>query len=132
MKRLVRAVGALGLVGFAAVSSQAAAADDSWYLGFGIGPSREKNHHDRIAKELLGSGFTTTSIDDDSKDTAWKLLGGKKFNRNFAVEASYFNLGELGFTAHTQPPGTLHGKSKLQGGGLDGLGILPLTQSCSA
>ncbi|HEY6853664.1 MAG TPA: hypothetical protein VI139_05405, partial [Gemmatimonadales bacterium] len=84
---------AMGLAGIAAVSTQAGAADDGWYLGFGIGPSREKNHHDRITQELLGAGFTTTSIDDDSKDTAWKLLGGKKFNKNFAVEASYFNLG---------------------------------------
>ena len=130
--KLVRAMGALGLAGIAALSAPAGAADDGWYLGFGIGPSREKNHHDRITQELLGSGFTTTSIDDDSKDTAWKLLGGRKFNRNFAVEASYFDLGEFGFTAHTQPPGTLNGKIKLQGVGVDGLGILPITERFSA
>ena len=128
----MKLVRALGLAGIAAVSGTAAAADDNWYLGFGIGPSREKNHHDRITQELLGSGFTTTSIDDDSKDTAWKPLGGKKFNRNFAVEASYFNLGEFGFTAHTAPPGTLNGKIKLQGVGVDALGILPLSASFSA
>jgi OOP family OmpA-OmpF porin len=130
--KIIRAVGALGLAGIAAVSGPASAADDGWYLGFGIGPSREKNHHERITSELLGSGFTTTSIDDDSKDTAWKLLGGKKFNKNFAVEASYFNLGEFGFTAHTQPPGTLNGKIKLQGVGVDAVGILPVTQTFSA
>jgi len=130
--KLVRAVGALGLAVTAALSGPAGAADDGWYLGFGIGPSREKNHHDRITQELLGAGFTTTSIDDDSKDTAWKLLGGMKFNKNFAVEASYFNLGEFGFTANTQPPGTLNGKIKLQGVGVDALGILPLSESFSA
>src|SRR5207244_2334600 len=107
--KLVRAVGALGLAGIAAVSAQAGAADEGYYLGAGIGQSWEKNHHDRITQQLRGSGFSTTSIDDDSRDTAWKLLGGKKFNKNFAVEASYFNLGEFGFTAHTAPPGTLTG-----------------------
>jgi len=130
--KLVRAVGALGLAGIAAVSGQASAADEGWYLGFGIGQSREKNHHERITQELLGSGFTTNSISDDSKDTAWKLLGGKKFNKNFAVEASYFNLGEFGFTAQTTPPGTLNGKIKLQGVGVDAVGILPLASQFSA
>src|SRR5437868_1421856 len=132
MENNMKLVRALGLAGIAAVSGQANAADDNWYLGFGIGPSREKNHHERITQELLGSGFNTTSIDDDSKDIAWKLLGGRKFNKNFALEASYFNLGEFGFTAHTAPPGTLNGQIKLQGVGLDGLGILPITETFSA
>jgi OOP family OmpA-OmpF porin len=130
--KLVKAVGALGLVGFAAVNSQAIAEDEGWYLGFGIGRSWERNHHDRITRELLGSGFTTTSIDDDSSDTGWKLLGGRKFNKNFAVEASYFNLGEFGFVAHTSPPGSLTGRIKLQGVGVDALGILPMTDRFSA
>jgi len=125
-------MGALGLAGFAAVSGPAGAADEGWYLGFGIGQSREENHHDRITQQLLGSGFTTNSIDDDSRDTGWKLLGGRKFNRNFAVEASYFNLGEFGFTAHTTPPGTFNGRIKLQGFGVDGVGILPMGESFSA
>jgi OOP family OmpA-OmpF porin len=125
-------MGALGLAGFAAVVGPAGAADEGWYLGFGIGQSRERNHHDRITQQLQGSGFTTTSIDDDSRDTGWKLLGGRKFNRNFAVEASYFNLGEFGFTAHTTPPGTFNGRIKLQGFGVDGVGILPIGESFSA
>jgi OOP family OmpA-OmpF porin len=125
-------MGALGLAGFAAVSGPAGAADEGWYLGFGIGQSREENHHDRITQQLRGSGFTTNSIDDDSRDTGWKLLGGRKFNRNFAVEASYFNLGEFGFTAHTTPPGTFNGRIKLQGFGVDGVGILPIGESFSA
>src|SRR4051812_28831053 len=130
--KLVRAVGALGLAGIAAASASAIAADDGWYLGAGIGQSLEKNHHDRITSELLGSGFTTNSISDDSKDTAWKLFGGHKFNKNFALEASYFNLGEFGFTAQTTPPGSLTGRIKLQGIGVDAVGILPLTTRFSA
>ena len=129
--KLVRAVGALGLAGMAAVSATAGAADEGWYLGAGIGQAREENNHDRITKELLGSGFTTNSINDDSRGTSWKLLGGKKFNKNFAVEASYFNLGEFGFTAQTSPAGTLNGKIKLQGVGVDAVGILPFTSQFS-
>ena len=130
--KLVRAMGALGLVGFAAVNGQAGAADEGWYLGAGIGQSREKNHHPRITSELQAQGLTTTSIDDDSRKVGFKLLGGMKFNRNFAVEASYFHLGEFGFTAHTSPPGTLNGKIKLQGVGVDAVGILPLMDQFSA
>jgi OOP family OmpA-OmpF porin len=129
--KLVRAVGALGL-GIAAAGTPANAADDGWYLGAGIGQAREQNHHDRITSELLGSGFTTNSISDDSKDTAWKLFGGRKFNKNFALEASYFNLGEFGFTAQTTPPGSLTGRIKLQGVGVDAVGILPLSNQFSA
>lgn len=132
MKKLASAAGALGLVGFAAVTGQAIAEDEGWYLGAGIGQSREENHHARITSQLLGSGFTTNSIDDDSTDIAFKLLGGWKFNRNFAVEGSYFHLGEFGFTANTTPAGTLNGKIKLQGVGVDGLGILPMTERFSA
>src|SRR3954469_22654965 len=130
--KLVRAVGALGLAGIAAASASAIAADDGWYLGAGIGQSLEKNHHDRITSELLGSGFTTNSISDDSKDTAWKFFGGHKFNKNFAVEGSYFDHGEFGFTAQTTPPGSLTGRIKLQGVGVDAVGILPLSKEFSA
>src|SRR3954468_14826847 len=130
--KLVRAVGALGLAGIAAVSASALAADEGWYVGAGIGQSREENHHDRITQQLLGSGYTTNSISDDSQDTAWKLIGGRKFNKNFALEASYFNLGEFGFTAQTTPPGSLSGRIKLQGVGVDAVGILPMGQKFSA
>src|SRR4051812_13232741 len=130
--KLVRAVGALGLAGIAAVSASALAADEGWYVGAGIGQSREENHHDRITQQLLGSGYTTNSISDDSQDTAWKLIGGRKFNKNFALEGSYFNLGEFGFTAQTTPPGSLTGRIKLQGVGVDAVGILPLNTQFSA
>ena len=30
----------------------------------------------------------------DDKDTAWKILGGYQFNRHFAVELGYTDLGE--------------------------------------
>jgi OmpA-OmpF porin, OOP family len=131
--KLVRAVGALGLVGLAAVGSPVAvAADSDWYLGGSLGQSREQNSHTRISSQLLGSGLSTNSIDDDSRDTGYKLFGGLKINKNFAIEAGYFNLGKFGFTANTTPAGTLTGTIKIQGVNLDAVGIVPITEKFGA
>ena len=133
MKRVAKAVGALGLVGFAAMNSQfAVALDPGWYGGLSIGQSKAKIDDARITDSLLGSGLTTTSMTDDKHDTGFKLLGGYKFNRNFALEGGYFNLGEFGFTSTTNPAGTLTGKIKAQGLNFDAVGILPITEQFSA
>jgi len=128
-----KALGAVCLVGFAAMNSQpAVAADSGWYGGLGIGLSMAKIDDERIRAELAGGGLTMTSIDDDDLDIGYKGFVGLKFNKNFALEAGYFNLGEFGFTATTSPPGTLAGNIKLSGFNLDALGILPLSEKFSA
>ena len=134
----VKALGTVCLVGFAAVNSQSAvAADSGWYGGLNIGQSTAKIADDRITSQLAGSGLTVTSIDDNKTDLGYKIFGGFKINRNFAIEGGYFNLGKLGFKADTVtaggvPGGTLNGDIKLQGLNLDAVGILPFTQKFSA
>ena len=132
--KLVRTVGALALVGFAAVGGQAAvAAESGWYGGLGVGQSRANIADDRIRSELLGSGLTMTTIEDDDSDVGYKLFGGYKFNKHFALEGGYFNLGKFGFTANTTAPGSaLTGSGKFQGLNLDLVGILPFTEKFSA
>jgi len=132
--KIVRAIGALGLAGLAAVNSSplALAADSGWYGGISIGQSQANIAGDRIRSELLGAGLTMTSIDEDDSDVGYKLFGGRKFNKNFAVEGGYFNLGEFGFTANTTPAGSLTGTAKFQGLNLDAVGTLPITQKLSA
>jgi OOP family OmpA-OmpF porin len=131
--KLVRIVGALGLVGFAAVSGQdAAAADSGWYGGLSIGQSRANIDDERITSGLQGLGLSVTSFTDDDRDVGYKVVGGLKINKNFALEAGYFNLGKFGFTATTSPPGTLTGDLKYSGFNLDALGILPLFDNFSA
>ena len=131
--KLVRTVGALGLVGFAAVSGQAAvAAESGGYIGLGVGLSQANIDGGRISSELQGSGLTMTSIDEDNDDIGYKLFGGYKFNKYFAVEGGYFNLGKFGFTANTTPAGTFTGSGKFQGLNLDAVGILPLSEKFSA
>ncbi|MDP2694775.1 MAG: OmpA family protein [Gallionella sp.] len=132
MKRVVKTVGTLGLVGCAVIASPFAMADDSgWYIGGNIGQSRAKIDDARITSNLLGGGFTTTSIADDNRDNGYKLFGGYQYNKNFAVEAGYFDLGKFGYTATVVPAGTLTGTIKLKGLNLDAVGTLPLTEKFS-
>ena len=127
MKRLSKTVGALGLVGCAVIASPNAVADDSgWYMGGNIGQSRATIDDVRITGSL--AGFTSTSIADDNRNTGYKLFGGYRFNKNFALEGGYFDLGKFGYTATTVlPAGTLIGNTKLDGLNLDAVGILPIT-----
>ena len=128
MKTIVKTLGALGLVGCAAMNSSFAAAetdDPFWYIGGNIGQSRAKIDDARIAPNLPG----TASISNDNNGNAYKLFGGYQFNKNFALEGGYFNLGQFGYAATTvapTPTGTLNGNIKLQGLNLDAVGMLPL------
>ena len=123
----------LSLVVFAAFASPFAMAQDSgWYGGVNAGQSRAKIDDVRIVGGLLGRGLITSSITDDDRDTGYKLFGGYRMNRNFALEAGYFDLGKFGFTATTLPAGTLNGRIKIKGVNLDLVGMLPITEKFSA
>lgn len=133
MKKVAKTVGALGLVGCAAMNSPFAMADDSfWYLGGNIGQSRARIDNERITAQLQAAGLATSSIKDESHDTAFKLFGGYQLNKNFALEAGYFNLGKFGYMATTIPPGTQTGNIKLQGLNIDAVGIMPINDKFSA
>ena len=131
--KLARVSGTLGLAALAAIASPFAVADDTgWYGGVNVGRSSAKIDNANITSNLLGGGLATSSISKDDSDTGYKLFGGYKFNRNFAVEGGYFDLGRFGFTATTVPAGTLNGNIKLKGVNLDAVGILPITENFSA
>lgn len=130
--KLTRASGALGLAVLAVIASPFAAADDAgWYVGANVGQSRAKIDDARITSSLIGRGFSGVSIDDDDRDTGYKLYGGYKFNKNFAVEGGYFDLGRFGYAATMDQPGTLNGNIKVKGLNLDLVGMLPLTEKFS-
>ena len=124
----------LGLAGLGSLLAASAFAQEGGYTygGLSFGQSRAKIDEPRITASLLASGLTTTSMSRDESDTGFKLFGGYQFNRNFALEAGYFNLGKFGFTSTTVPAGTLNGRLKLQGVNLDLVGTLPLTERLSA
>jgi OmpA-OmpF porin, OOP family len=133
MKRVAKTVvGTLGFVVLAALNAQfSVAADSGWLVGANIGQSRAEIDDARISAMLQGQGLDSTISDDDT-DIAFKIFGGYKFNKYFALEGGYFNLGQFGYTATTTPAGTLTGKIKLQGLNLDAVGILPITKKFSA
>lgn len=120
----------------------AAAAEDNdnktgWYLGGNLGQSGNKIDDDRITAGLLsggittGGGLATDSIDEHNRSTGGKLFFGFQFNNYLALEAGYFDLGNLGFTAHTTPPGTLVGELKPRGGNLDLVASYPFAENWS-
>lgn len=74
-----------------AASAGALAQDAGWYLGGSLGQA--------TFTEWCVDAPTVLSCDD--KTSAWKLLGGYRFNRNFAVEATYIDWGEVDGTVRT-------------------------------
>jgi len=130
--KLVIASGTLGLAIVAALASPLAIADETGgYIGGNFGRTTATIDDPRITSSLAARGFTVTSIADDDRDSGYKVFGGYRINRNFAIEAGYFNLGKFGYVATTLPAGTLTGTIKLQGVNLDLLGIVPIGEKFS-
>ena len=130
--QLTRISGRLGLAALAVIASQFAVADDlGWYGGANVGRSAATIDDARITSGLLTGGLATTSIEDRDRSTGFKVFGGYQFNRNFALEGGYFDLGKFGFTANTVPAGMLTGNIRLRGFNLDAVGILPVTEKLS-
>jgi len=123
----------LGLVALALIAGSFAMAQESgWYVGGNYGQSRSNIDNQKIADSLMNGGFATTTIHDDDRDHGFKVFGGYQFNRHFALEGGYFDLGTMSFAASTLPPGTLNGSLSTKGLNLDLVGILPITRKFSA
>jgi OOP family OmpA-OmpF porin len=131
--KIARALGMMPTLAVLAITaSPSVFADDfGWYAGFNGGQSRAKIADGRITDGLLGEGFTTTSISNDDRHLGFKVFGGYEFNRYFALEGGYFDLGRFGFTADTLPAGTLRGDIKIKGVNLDAVGMVPLSEKFS-
>jgi OOP family OmpA-OmpF porin len=108
------------------------AADPGWYFGASGGPSQTDVDEDRIAADLLEQGYTTTFMDDNERDTGFKGFAGYQFNKHWAMEGGYYDLGDFGYTSYVQPPGSLHGVYSGRGLNLDVLFHIPFTPKFSA
>src|SRR6266404_8072892 len=91
-----------------AVSMAQARGETGWYAGITLGQSDVKN--------VDCSGFSC-----DTKDTAFRILGGYQINRNFAAELGYHDLGKVTFSA----PG-VSGNIKASAAELVGLAAYPV------
>jgi hypothetical protein len=118
----------LCLLGFAAVN-----APDASGGGFGLvrrterrsddSQDQRRSHQVRVAE--LGLRDFGRQGRGQLRPQAVRRIQGQQ---NFAVEGGYFNLGKFGYTANATT-GSQTGSAGNQGLNLDGVGILPLTQS---
>jgi OOP family OmpA-OmpF porin len=120
----------VALACLAATAACSAFAQDSAYpyVGLSLGQARAKFDQTGINTRLLGSTQQTTSLSADNSDRAWRVFGGYQVNRYFGVEAAFFDLGQFSYASSVAPPanGGVRGNFKLQGGGIDAVGTLPL------
>lgn len=98
------------------------------YVGLSAGRSQAQFDERLLATRLLGAGRSITSLSRDERDTAYKIFGGYQFNRYFATELGYFDLGKSSFNVSTLPVGSLAGELAVQGVNLDLVATLPLSE----
>ena len=86
-------------VGLLVATSGGVLAQAGPYVGGALGQSKLKEWCDTGGNPSALAGCEDT-------DTSWKLLGGYRFNRHFAAEASYTDWGEVTATVRvgTQNP----------------------------
>ncbi len=72
-------------------------------------------------------GFDRANVDDS--DTGFKVFGGYSFNSNFAVELSYFDLGEVSGRENFPPFGTVSFDVGVSGLNASAVGRLPLSDT---
>ena len=102
-----------------------------YYFGLSAGQSHSQLSESDTTNSLLGAGNGAIILGNEQQDTAYKIFGGYQFNRNFALEAGYFNLGKFTYSA-ASPSGTLNGTYEVEGLNLDLIGTLPLGERFSA
>ncbi|MCC5879626.1 MAG: OmpA family protein [Idiomarina sp.] len=129
INKITQAIGTIALLGMALPAM--ATETNGWYLGGGLGSALSSIADDEITADLFASGFETTDFSENDRDFGFKLFAGYQFNKNFAIEGGYFDLGEFDYTATTFPDGSLNGALSFSGWNLDVVGILPLTERSS-
>lgn len=118
-----------GLVLAWAASFPAAAQETGFYLGGAFGQTKSKGFCSDVTDvTVFFFGGSVQSCDE--KDNGFKIFGGYRVNRNFAVEGSYFDYGE--FPARITVggnSGTLTGEATAWG--VAAVGLLPVSDRFS-
>jgi hypothetical protein len=122
--RYASAVAALALLAF---SGGAAAQNDAgFYIGGNVGTSTFKDL-DEECNEISDFGVT---VDCDDSDTAFKAYAGYQFNKYFAAEIGYADLGKVeptGSAGGLTAGATIEAKAFF----VEAVGMLPLTHGLS-
>jgi OOP family OmpA-OmpF porin len=126
-KVLAGLLSAAALVASPAAFSQSLP-ENGGYIGGAFGQSKLNGACDDFRTGFGAFGGTLSSCDET--DTGWKIYGGIRVNRNFNIEFSYMNWGEVSSS------GTLIGIPVRATGeatsfGVAAMGILPLNERFS-
>lgn len=121
-----------GLLGAASLAASPAVfaqqlADKGGYIGGSYGQSKLNGACDDFRSAMVGLGTLGAC---DETDTGWKLHGGIRVNKNFNVEFSYINWGEVSGTGTlVGVPVSVTGDAKSFG--VAAMGVLPLGERFS-
>jgi OOP family OmpA-OmpF porin len=128
-----RALPLLALAGLSPLMALPAQAQEGPKPYFGLAAGRSQSHlgTQAAADNALGGLSTATGLVADKRFNGYRVFGGLQMSRFWALEASYFDLGNFTFESGTTAGDTLSGKLKLQGGALDVVGTVPLTERLS-
>ncbi len=64
-----------------------------WFMGGNIGISTANVDEDKITQNITNYSYT-----DHESNLGYKLFGGYQFNKYFALEGGYFNLGKFDYS----------------------------------
>lgn len=127
MSRIVSASFACAVLVGAA--THAVAAENGWYAYGAAGWADTKGRKAQVDTTITNLGVTAFTSQADETDTGYKLQFGYRFNRNFAVEGGYMDLGRYSYDAvATVPVATRTGSGDIDAWNLTAVGSLPLTE----
>ena len=111
-------------------STFAASPDTGWYGNINVGRSNLDNNN---VDSVFGNQGVTSSSSVDKNDTTYSIGAGYQFNRNFALEGGYIDLGKFNVQSAISAPAadSAHGQYKVDGWNLVGVGIIPLQNGFS-
>lgn len=115
---------------FSMQGAQAQETKPGWYAGINGGVSHTTQSSGDIDDTLARQGVTASS-NLDRRDDTYSLNLGYQFNRNFAVEGGYVDLGKYKFNSDVAG-GSASGDYRSKGWTASAIGILPLDKAFSA
>jgi OmpA-OmpF porin, OOP family len=121
---------AIAVAVLAALSTPAVAAGP-WYVYGAVGMDKFEVNKGEIDDELAAITGVRPSSSLDDKDTMIAFQVGYKVNRNFALEAGYYDLGKATYRATFPGAVTATEDVMATGWGLSAVGILPMADKFS-